>query len=318
MRRLVREAALVAAVAVAAGLLPAVLNGYYVYLLCVVFVYVVLAIGFNVVLGWSGQFAFVSAAFFGFGAFVSGRVTFLFGVPAEFAIVLGATGAALLGLLFGALAVRLQRYYLAIVTLALMYVLDYSYRNFPDLMGGVSGFRVPEPQFVLLGGAELTSDYEKYYVGLVLALVTYVTVRRVRTTALARGWRVIRRDERAAAALGINVYASRLTAFVVSSALLGLAGGWFIFLNRRFLPESFGLNEMLFDFLVLVVGGLGSLNGSVLGALLLVLAREYLRTFPGLSELVFGGILLASALFLPLGIYGTLADRLRTLREHVA
>lgn len=312
-----REAVTMGAIALVVALGPLILNGYYVYLLSIVFAYVILAAGFNVVLGWSGQLAFMSAAFFGFGAWVSGRATTLYGVPAEIALVLGTVGAAILGLAFGALAVRLARYYLAIVTLALMYLLDYSYRNFADLMGGVSGFRVPIPQFALLGGARAVSDSDRYYVGLILASLAYLVVRWLRTTSMARGWRVIKRDERVAAALGLNVYLSRLSAFVVASAFLGLAGAWFVFLNTRFLPDAFGMQELLFDFLILVVGGLGSLNGAVVGAALLVIAREYLRTFPGLSEVLFGGILLAVALFLPAGLYGTVAARFRSMREGV-
>ncbi len=312
-----REAVTVGAIALATALGPLVLNGYYVYLLTIVFAYVILAAGFNVVLGWSGQLAFMSAAFFGFGAWVSGRATTAYGVPAEVALLLGTVGAAILGLMFGALAVRLARYYLAIVTLALMYVLDYSYRNFAELMGGVSGFRVRDPQFALLGGAPASSDTDRYYVGLVLAIIAYLAVRWLRTTPTARGWRVIRRDERVAAALGVNVYLSRLSAFVVASAFLGLAGAWFVFLNTRFLPDAFGMQELLFDFLILVVGGLGSLNGAVVGAVLLVMAREYLRTFPGLSEILFGGVLLAVALFVPAGLFGTVAARFRSMREGV-
>jgi branched-chain amino acid transport system permease protein len=300
-----------------ACLLPVALNGYLVYLAGLALVYVIVAVGFTIILGWSGQLAFMSAAFFGLGAYAGGAAAAWGGAPAELALIAGGAAGVLLGSAFGALAVRLRRYYLAIATLSLMYVLDYCYRNFPAWTGGVSGFPVPQPAFLLLLGREVATDYGKYYVGLALALLAYLSARSGQTTSLGRAWRVIRSDERVAMSLGIDVYRGKLSAFAISAGFLGLAGAWFVFLTGRFLPETFGLNELLFDFVILVVGGLGSLNGAVIGAVILVLAREYLRTFPGISELLFGLVLLATVLFLPRGIYGTPAARFRWLREGV-
>lgn len=295
---------------------PFAANSYWVYLLAIAFVYAVLSMGYNVILGWCGQLAFTSAAFFGVGAFISGKVTVEYGVPVEIALLAGTAGGAIVGAAFGALVVRLQRYYLAIATFALLYVLSYVYVNFDSLTGGVNGFPVPSAD--LGGGTLLEADYQKYFFGLALVVIVYVVLALVQRSRAGRGWRVVHQDERVATALGISPYRSKLAAFTVSAAIMSLAGGWFVFALGSFLPDSFSADELLFDFLIVVFGGLGSLNGAVLGSIVLVIAREYLRDIPGASELLFGFVLLAVALVMRHGIYGALARKWSALRERPA
>lgn len=297
---------------------PFVANSYWVYLGAVSFVYVLLSMGFNVILGWCGQLAFTSAAFFGVGAFVSGKVTVAWGVPAEAALLAGAAAGLAIGAAFGALVVRLQRYYLAIATFALLFVLTYVYVNFDELTGGVNGFPVPPARLALLGEAEVGADYAKYFVGLLLVVLTYIGLALVQRSRVSRSWRVVHQDERVAAALGISPYRSKLIAFTLSAGVMALAGAWFVFTLGSFLPGSFGSDELLFSFLIVVFGGLGSLNGAVVGSVALVIAREYLRDVPGASEALFGFVLLITALVMRHGIYGALAQRWQALREPVA
>lgn len=297
---------------------PFTANSYWVYLIAIAFVYAVLSMGFNVILGWCGQLAFTSAAFFGVGAFVAGKVTVAYDVPVEMALLAGTGAGAVIGAAFGALVVRLQRYYLAIATFALLFVLSYVYVNFDELTGGVNGFAVPPAKLALGGGAELDADYQKYFIGLMLLVIVYVVLALVQRSRAGRGWRVVHQDERVATALGISPYRSKLAAFTVSASVMALAGSWFVFALGSFLPGSFSADELLFDFLIVVFGGLGSLNGAVLGSIALVIAREYLRDVPGASELLFGFVLLATALVMRHGIYGALARTWSVLRERVA
>lgn len=299
-------------------LIPLALNGYFVYLADLALVYIMVTVGLTISLGWSGQLVFMSAAYFGFGAFAAGVAAAKWGLPTEGAIIFGTVMGMLLGVGFGALAMRLKGYYLAIATLSLMYMLDYFYRNVRSITGGVSGFPVPQPKFLLGLGAVVSSDYAKYYVGLALAVCAYAIAYWLRRTPLGRSWRVLRKDEEVARALGINVYRSKLAAFTSSATLIAFGGTWFVFVTGRFLPETFTINELLFHFLILVVGGLGSINGAVFSSILLVFAREYLRGFAGVSEILFGALLLLIVLFLRHGIFGTLARKFPRLREGVA
>lgn len=305
-------------IAAVAAIPPLLLNPYMVYLLAIGLTYAVLSIGFTIVLGWTGQLAFVSVAYFGLGAFAGGSIAARFGLPAEIALLAALLAGIVGGVAFGALVVRLTRYYMAVATLALVVLLDYAYRNFTSVTGGVSGFAVPAPAFLILGGTEVTSPIGQYLVGIGLVTIAYVVARRLQISSLGRAWRAVRLDPRVAQSLGINVYRSRLLAYAVAAGFMGLAGGWFVFIGGRFLPETYHLDELLFHFLILVVGGMGSIRGAVIGSLVLVFVREYLRSFPGASEVIFGAVLLLTVLFLPAGLYGALASRFRRLRESVA
>jgi branched-chain amino acid transport system permease protein len=297
-----------------AVLAPVTLNGFQLFILSLALCYAVATIGFNVALGWAGLFIFTGAAFFGLGAFVNGRLTLL-GLPAEISLLLAAVIGGAIALVLGAITVRLNYYYFDISVIAFMFVLDFFYRNFSEFTGGYSGFGIPAPEFLVLGSRPLFSQSGMYYVGLVLVVIAYVVARWLERTPLGRGWRTVRKDERIAAALGIHVWWSKLWAFTIASTLMALAGGWFGFLSLRFLPETYMFRELIFLFLILIVGGLGSVRGMIIGSLVLVLLREYLRGFPGLSELIYGVALLVVVLFFSKGIYGAIASRWRTVRE---
>lgn len=303
------------AVLVIALVLPPFLSNYYLLLANLALAYAMVGIGLTMLLGWTGQFAFISAAFFGFGAYTGGRIGAAFDLPIEAAIAIGVVASAVVGLGFGAAAVRLRGYYLSIVTIASMFLLDYAYRNLPDLTGGVRGFVVPVPYSGLIAGMEFGSEAAKFYVALVLLVIIFGVATLLRSSSIGRAWESLRHNPAAAAALGIDVYRQRLLAFVVAAAIFGAAGVWFAYINGRVFPESYGMGELIFHFLIVVVGGLGSIRGAVLAAVLLVVGREMLRGFVGLSEISFGLLLLLSVLFMRRGIYGTLADRWRALRE---
>jgi branched-chain amino acid transport system permease protein len=313
-RRIWAGRAVAIAVVAIAVLAPLGLNGFQLFILSLALCYAVATIGFNIALGWAGLFIFTGSAFFGLGAFLNGRLSLL-GLPAELTLLLAAVIGGTIALAFGAITVRLNNYYFAISGIAFMFVLDFFYRNFSELTGGYSGFGIPAPEFLLLGGRPLFSQSGMYYVGLVLVALAYVVARWLERTPLGRGWRTVRKDERIAAALGIHVWWSKLWAFTIASTLMALAGGWFGFLSLRFLPETFMFRELIFLFLIVIVGGLGSVRGMIVGSLVLVLLREYLRGFPGLSELIYGVALLAVVLFFAKGIYGAVASRWRTVRE---
>ncbi len=294
---------------------PLGLNGYFVYLADLALAYAILAIGFTFVLGWAGQMAFANVTFFGFGAYASGVAAARLGVPVEGAMLIGTAAGFLLGVAFGALVVRLRRYYLAIATMASTFILDYVYRHLDELTGGVRGLSIPTPRFWLLGGEKVASPYGQYYVGLVFLVVAVVVSVWLRKSSVGREWQVVRADERVATALGINVYASKLKAFALAAAVMSAAGAWLGCLLGQIFPESFLMNELLFQFLIVVIGGLGSVNGAITGAILLVIVRQYLQGFVGLSEILFGLLLLVSVLALQKGIYGTLAAKYHQLRE---
>lgn len=295
---------------------PMLLNGFQLFILSLAICYAIATMGFNISLGWSGLLIFTGAAFFGLGAFVGGRMS-VFGLPAELAILIAGLAGGVVGILFGAMTMKLNHYYFAISGIAFMFILDFFYRNFSEITGGYSGFSIPAPVFLVLGNQTLMSQGGLYYVGLVLVILTYLLARYLERSPLGRGWRAVRRSPGVAESLGVNVWRSKLAAFTITSALMAVGGAWFGFLSLRFLPETFMFRELIFLFLIVIVGGLGSTRGMIVGSVVLVLLREYLRGFPGLSELIYGVVLLVAVLFFSKGIYGAISKRWRSLREEV-
>lgn len=307
----------VAAVVLALAIIgPSFLNGFQVFIVSMSLCYMVATIGFNIALGWAGLLIFTGSAFFGLGAFVGGRMATL-GVPTELAIVAAGVAGGVVGVAYGALTVKLNHYYFAITGIVLMFFLDFLYRSLPDLTGGYGGFAVPQPRLLVLGNTTVSSQVGQYYVGLALVVIAYLVARRLERSPLGRGWRAVRKNPGIAAGLGIDVWRSKLAAFTVSSIFLAVAGAWFGYLSLRFLPETYMFKELIFFFLILIVGGLGSVNGMIIGSFLLVILREYLRAFPGASEMIYGTVLLLAVLVFSRGLYGAVTSRVRSLREQV-
>lgn len=285
--------------------LPTWVTDYYMLLSNMMLINATAVLGLVVLLGWSGQFSFSSATFVGIGAYSGGRLASLFeNLPLEAALLIGTLAGAVVGLLFGLLAVRVRRYYMAIVTIAFMYLCELLERQGGQITGGVDGFLVPESSARLLGFVSLDSHRSQYIVSLAILALVFILTRFVQRTAIARGWIALKVDDRFAQALGVNVYVSRLLAFTFASAIFALVGAWSTIVTQYASPEQFGFDMLISHFIFFVVGGAVSLYWSALAALILTLATESIRGILGLSELIFGGVLLASVLLMRDGLYG--------------
>lgn len=284
---------------------PSLAGDYRMLLANLMLVNIIVVLGLVVLLGWSGQFAFTSAAFMAVGAYSGARYATLHeSLPLEAALLLGLLTGTVLGTAFGLLAVRVRRYYLAIVTIAFMYLVQLWAREAEGYTGGVDGFLANQPDVALLGGYTLTSARDQYYVGLVLTALVLFFVLWLRRTPLARGWVTLKTDDRYAKAIGVDVYRSRLAAFVIASAIFSLAGTWFTFVTQFVNPETFGFGIMMTHFIFLVVGGVTSPVGAVIAAAILTVVSEEVRAFIGVSEIIYGVILLLSVLLMRNGLYG--------------
>lgn len=316
-RRLPRWLRLVAAAVVVVVLVavPSIVGDYRMLLANLMLVNVIVVLGLVILLGWSGQFAFTSAAFMAVGAYSGGLLTVRHPeLPLEVALLVSVLSGVVVGAVFGLAATRVRQYYLAISTIAFMYLLQLLLRQGGETTGGVDGFLTPYPTVWVLGGREIVTVTDQYYVGLVLAGLVLLGVIRLRRTPLARGWVTLKHDDRYAQAIGVNVYASRLAGFVIASAIFSLAGCWFAFVGQFVEPNLFGFDVLMSHFIYLVVGGITSPIWVIISAAGLTATSEYVRGFTGLSEIVFGVILLVSVLVLRNGLYG-LFNKLTGRRE---
>jgi len=299
--------------AIVLAAIPFVANDYIQFVMNTILVYCLVAVGFNVVLGYLGELVFASAALFGIGAYGTGLAMAHLNLPYLLALPLGAVLAAAAGGLVSLPALRVRGYYLAIVTLAFGELMRWVYIHGDPFTYGPSGFNVPLP--TLFGTTVLDSDVKRYPLILIVVILGVAATRRMLASRYGRAFVAVRNNPHAAASVGIPVARTKIIAFAWSGLITGLGGGLYAVLNGRVTPDTFGLEQMLLHFVIVMVGGLGSLAGSVIGAVLLTAAPEFLRNVPGIEEIVFSILLIVVLVLMPRGIGGLLADRVPALRE---
>lgn len=293
--------------------LPWFVNNYVQFVINTMLVYCLAAIGFNVVIGYLGQLAFANAAFFGIGAYTAGLSMVHLHLPYPFALVASAVVGGLAGALVGLPALRVRGYYLAIVTLAVGELMRWVYVHADAVTYGASGFNVPQATLF----DRPLDQTGKYYVFLFVVLLGLGATRHLVKSRVGRAFVAVRNNEAAAASAGVAVLRTKVIAFAWSGLITGLAGGLYAMLNGRISPETFGLSQMLMHFAIVMIGGLGSLAGSIIGAVLLTGAPELLRNFPGLEEIVFSLLLMTVLFLMPRGIGGLIAARFPSARERL-
>jgi branched-chain amino acid transport system permease protein len=285
--------------------LPVLLNPYQQYVVNLILIYVPVAIGFNVVVGNLGLLAFSNVAFYGIGAYTSGVLTMSLGIPWWLTVL----PAAILGALAGAAAsipalrgVRL--FYLANMTLAFGELMRWVYIRWEPVTGGSMGLSVHAPTLLWF---PIDTDERKFYVFLVLAVVAVIATDRLLRSRFGRAFVAIKDNELAAAAAGIPTDRYITLGFAWGGGLAGIGGAMYAALIGHLTPIAFDMTELILQFAIIMVGGLGSLVGSVVGAIIITSAPEFFRGLPGFQELLFGILIMLIILFLPNGLASLLA-----------
>lgn len=292
-------------VPIIALVIPFFANEYLLWVVNAILVYVLVTMGFNLVIGHLGQLAFANTAFFGIGAYTTAILMVYVGVPYLVAIVFSALVGGLAGFLASVTALRgIRLYYLAIITLAFGELMRWVYLHGDRVTMGSDGLLMP-PAFFF--GIPLDSEAPKFYVFLGLTVLVVKATSNLMRSKIGRAIVAIRDHEAATASLGIDTARYIVLAFVWSGGVVGIAGAMFAVLTERVLPEAFGLTEVIIHFGMVLVGGSGSIVGSVLGAIAMTALPEYFRQFPGMDELFFGIIIVLILLFLPKGLVSLLA-----------
>jgi branched-chain amino acid transport system permease protein len=299
--------------------------------------YVMLALGLNIVVGFAGLLDLGYIAFYAVGAYVYALLASpQLGLHLPFWVILplGALVAAFFGLILGAPTLKLRGDYLAIVTLGFGEIIRIFLNNMsrpvnitngPQGITGIDAFSLP--------GFRFDSPIKYYYLLLAVALVIIVVNLRLQNSRVGRAWEAIREDEIAARAMGINTRNLKLLAFAMGASFGGIAGGMFSAIQAFISPESFILVESIMVVSMVVLGGMGNVWGVILGALLLSFVPEILRwTVTPVQEALFGRMLIEPEvirmllfglalvlvmLFRPAGLLPS-AVRKRELEEHVA
>jgi branched-chain amino acid transport system permease protein len=305
-----RNLGLVALAALAAW--PAFANNYLLFVGNLTLVYIILTVGLNLLIGYTGLLAFMNATLFGVGAYATAILRLDLGWPYGLAIPAGALVTMVLGVLVALPALRLAGLYLALATVAFGQFILWILLHWDRVTRGPSGIRVPQVDY-----APLTASFEQahYYVTLaVVVAVVWLTVNLLRSR-YGRAFVALRESEVAAESIGVDLTRYKTLAYAVSALYAGLAGGLYAPLLGIVVPESFDLTAVIVQFAMVTVGGLGSVAGAVIGAVGLVWLQEALRAFKELQEIAFGGMILLTILFLPGGAAAMLKRRLPGWRE---
>jgi len=280
--------------------LPFVATGYVLYIANLLMVFVVLSLGLHIVIGETGQFALSHAAFYGIGIYTAGLINTAWHPPFFLSIIAGGALAAVLGYVIGFLALRMRDIYLALATFAFGEAMQWVFMNWERVTGGSNGMRMAPAE---LFGLKLTSDLHAYpFVVLMTAGMLWLTVALSRSQ-FGSSLRAVRESDVAALAMGIPVKAMKLSAFALSAAFAGIAGGMYTTFTSFIHPESLGFQTTILVLTMVVVGGIGSVRGAVAGAIAFGLISELLRQALSIQEVIYGAILMLFMMFKPTGLF---------------
>lgn len=301
----------VLALLICALLLPLFLSGYQLTEMNMFFCYALAGIGLMVLTGFTGQVSFGHAAFLAIGAY--GHVFFLErGVPFFASLFLGGVVSAAVGWLIGRAASKMHGFYLAIATLAFAILIETVIDAARPLTGGHIGKLVPE---IAILGVDLSAPVYQYYLYLSVVAFFIWGVANMMRSANGHAMIAVRDSETSAQALGVNLGWIKLKAFMLSAFITGIAGGLMAHQLMFLTPETFNMNESLKLLLMIVVGGLGSISGALIGAVfvsflpnIILMLHDVLpksMSFQsGFEPLLFGLIIAGFVIFEPDGLYG--------------
>ena len=269
-------ALLIAALAV----FPLVGGAYFVYLACLLGIHLISAAGLNVMTGYTGLISLGHAAFMGVGCYTVALAEKA-GIPFWLALPAAGFVAAATGLVFAIPSLRIKGLYFAVATLAAQFVLGFIFREWESVTGGVRGANVPAASVL---GFQLNNDGRIYYLIVSLAVVLLAGARNLFRTRVGRAFIAIRDRDISAEVLGISLFRYKLLAFAIGSFYAGIAGGLWGYFFRVATPELFGLPLSVFYLAAIIVGGLGSILGTILGAIFMTMVPELLRAMVGWAD----------------------------------
>lgn len=288
--------------AAAAVLLPQLLSFYQTNILVNFMIWVVLGLGLNIVIGLAGLLDLGFVAFYAVGAYSYALLNTYFGISFWMVLPIGMAIGAMFGIMLGYPVLRLRGDYLAIVTLGFGEIIRLVLENWEDFTFGPSGIaQIDRPEFFVDLTIIQHTDF-MYFIMLGLLLFTIFVVTRLKNSRIGRAWLALKEDEVACQAMGIDKHRTKLAAFSLGATWAGMVGVVFAAKTTFINPMSFTLWESIMILSIVVVGGMGSVPGVIVGALVLILVPEWLREIQEFRMLAFGALLVLIMVFKPEGI----------------
>ena len=288
---------------------------YFIYLGTLISIYATLAISLNLLIGFTGLISIAQAAIYGVGAYVAALLALNATNDLVLSFLLAAAVGVAVSLVIALPSLRLRNEYFLIAALGFQSIIFSLFMNL-EVTGGASGlYGIPHPA---LFGHTLRTSGETFVLALSLAAICYLLARRITNAPFGRLLRAVREDDTAVASLGKSVFRIKLTIFVVSAVFAAAAGTIYVYSLSAIDPVAFGLDESVFIMTLVIVGGTGSLNGSVLAAALLILLPESFKFLaipeaiaPQLRQVFYGLLLVGFTRFRRQGLIGEYRDVLQ-------
>lgn len=282
-------------------LLPLIGRSYLVFIIVLAAANVIVAIGLNLLVGYTGLISLGHAGFVAIGAYASGLLTVKLGLPWYLAWVGAAAITAGFGFLVGVPALRLTGPYLTIATLGFGIAVYQVLTNWTGLSGGRMGLPVPQ---LSLGVGGLNATQQLYYVAVGCAVVLAWVAYNLTRSHIGRAFVAIRDSDIAAEVTGVNLTWYKTLSFAISAAYAGVAGAIIAQALRHLEPQAFTFLESITYFAMIVIGGLGTVSGAIIGGLLLTLLPHYLTGFKAWLPIIYGGVIMLMMALEPQGIFG--------------
>lgn len=256
---------------------PLIMSEYYLTLLSLVAISIVGALGLNILLGYTGQLSIGHAAFMSVGAYTAANLVTKFDLPFLITLPAGGLMAAAIGVIVGIPSLRIKGVYLAIATLAAQFIIEWIINHSPSISGGVqASIEIERPTLL---GMKLDGPVELYYFLLIVAVIAIVATQNLIRSRIGRAFIAIRDQDIAAEIIGISVFKYKLYAFAISSFYAGVTGVLYTYYLGIASYEQFSLAVSIDYLAMIIIGGLGSILGSILGAFFITLLPIGIRLF---------------------------------------
>ena len=289
------------------------ISGYLVTILITILIYAMLAHSLNIITGHAGQISLGHAAFFGIGAYTSAMLYTEAGFPFWISVPLAAGVAGTVGALLGIPCLRVRDDFLAITTMGINFVVEAIFLYIPFFGGamGIGGINLPK-----WFGREMSKP-EYFFLILVVFILLLLIDRQLGRSWVGLAWASIREDEQAAGPMGVDIVRFKVLAFILGSAIAGLAGGFYAHFLTFIMPQNFGFGQSIVILCMVVFGGIGTRWGPIVGAVILGIFPEISRPIMEYRILIYGVILLGMMRFQPGGLLGPDSILSKTFRRTV-
>lgn len=314
--RIKRKNLIFAGFLILVALVPIFFTSSYIrHIMAMIFIYGILAMSLNLITGITGQLSLGHAAFYGLGAYTSALFTMQLHWPFAAALLAAICVAGLFGFILGVPCLRLSGDYLCIVTIGFAEIIRLVFQNWVGLTRGPMG--IPGIPPISLFHFTLKTDLQYLYFFLIVMVLVYIVMERIQNSQIGRALIAIREDEVASGAMGINLTFYKVLAFVVSALFAGMAGSFMAHYMAFIGPMNFTVDESLLVLQMIILGGLGSNVGAIIGAFILVIAPEALRVISNYRMLFNGALMIGLMIWRPQGLFGTTEVSSGILRKYL-